>query len=93
MKETKYDDFQKRNILLEKLTEGTTIRSICHKYNITPPTFYAWKNKFGTEQNLSEKPNLTIFENSNIERENKILKQLYINLSAHNYELAKFLEK
>ena len=92
MKEVKYDDFQKKNILIEKITEGSTIRSICNKYKITPPTFYAWKTKFGIELEIAGSNPISSEPISSIEKENKILKRLYINLSAHNCELAKFLE-
>ncbi|WP_294669278.1 transposase [uncultured Fluviicola sp.] len=91
MFESKYDDDQKRRILNERVTEKLTVRTICEKYDITPPTFYSWKYKFGNQANYSADPIADSIPD--LESENEVLRRLYINLSAHNYELAKFLNK
>jgi transposase-like protein len=86
---SKYDDNQKRKILNERVVQKLTVRTICEKYNITPPTYYSWRYKFGNKILPEESDDHT----DNLETENETLRQLYINLSAHNYELAKFLNK
>lgn len=88
---SRYDDDQKRRILNERVTDKLTIRAICEKYDITPPTFYSWKYKFGNQVNYSTDPIADSVPD--LESENEVLRRLYINLSAHNYELAKFLNK
>lgn len=91
MLQSKYDDDQKRRILNERVADRLTVKEICEKYDITPPTFYSWKYKFGNQANYSV--DQIVNSMTDLESENEILKRLYINLSAHNYELAKFLSK
>jgi transposase-like protein len=93
MFQSKYDDDQKRRILKERVVEKLTVRAICEKYDITPPTFYSWRYKFGNQVRPKEPDNRPINHSDDLETENEVLRQLYINLSAHNYELAKFLNK
>jgi transposase-like protein len=88
-----YTNSEKREILNERKEKGLSVREICEKYEITVQTFYLWNRKFNdnTESNiLSTIPEI---QGTNPETENRILRRLYIDLSAHNYELAKFLEK
>lgn len=86
---SRYDDDQKRRILNERVVQKLTVRNICEKYNITPTNYYSWRYKFGNKILPEESDD----HSDNLETENETLRQLYINLSAHNYELAKFLNK
>lgn len=86
---SRYDDDQKRRILNERVVQKLTVRNICEKYNITPTNYYSWRYKFGNKILTEESDD----HSDNLETENETLRQLYINLSAHNYELAKFLNK
>lgn len=82
---------EQNHILNEKAMHGTTVRDICKKYGISVPTYYLWKRKLSMPQNIS----FDQMDRNSPSQENeiKVLRRLYINLSAHNYELAKFLEK
>lgn len=90
MFKSKYSDSEKRKIVIESVSSKSSVKEICNKYGITAPTYYLWKKKY----ELNSEDNISVEDKfQSIESENKILRNLYINLSAHNYELAKFLEK
>lgn len=94
MRSSNFTDEKKRQILDERNVEGLTVREVCKRYRISIPTFYSWKRDLSNIENdqpssLSE----PIRKSQDDENENQVLRRLYINLSAHNYELAKFLEK
>lgn len=83
---------KKKQILNEKILEGISVQEVCKRYRITAPTYYSWRRKIM----ISEINTIPVNENqknTSPENENQILRKLYINLSAHNYELAKFLDK
>ncbi len=82
---------EQNHILNEKAMYGTTVREICKKYGISVPTYYLWKRKLSMPQDITM--DHTDRNSPSQENEIKVLRRLYINLSAHNYELAKFLEK
>ena len=37
---------EKIRIVLESLNTNISMAELCRKYNVTPVTFYAWKEKF-----------------------------------------------
>lgn len=84
---SKFNDDEKRQILKEKKETGISVEKICRKYSITIQTYYKWKHKF--DNNIES--HITI--ESPLEEQNTKLKKLYFDLSAHNHELAKFLNK
>ncbi len=93
MRSSNFTDEKKRQILNERDLEGITVREICKRYRISIPTYYSWKRSLS---GIEEKHSVLIESNGSnqsAESENQTLRRLYINLSAHNYELAKFLEK
>lgn len=93
MRSSNFTEEKKRQILNERDELRLTVKEICKKYRISSPTFYSWKRELGTIINDESSPDETAAKRPNLESDIKILKRLYINLSAHNYELAKFLEK
>lgn len=95
MFKSRYSEFEKLEILKERSTNGSSVRAICEKYDITVQTFYSWQRKFGGEEQtqLNFESIITETIGSTPEAENLILRRLYIDLSAHNYKLAQFLEK
>lgn len=97
MFQSKYDDAQKGRILTEKVKDGLTVKEICEKYNISVPTYYSWRCKLNKARLIEleqlESPEISIGLNLDLKTENDVLRSLYVNLSAHNYELAKFLKK
>lgn len=92
MRRSKFNDDIKRSILLEKIQEGFTVQEICNKYHISPCTYHIWKRELESTMNLCAVPKTSKSnKEESLQNENKTLRRLYINLSAHNYELAKFL--
>lgn len=90
MFKSKFTDIEKRKIVTECISKGDSIKETCNKYGITAPTFYLWKKKY-----YQSKGDINLEENKtqSMEMENITLRNLYINLSAHNFELAQFLKK
>lgn len=43
---TRYSAEEKIRIVMESLTTGTGPAELCRKYNIQPPTYYQWREKF-----------------------------------------------
>ena len=94
MRFSKFSEETRRKIVAEQLNNQHTVADICSKYKISINTFYIWKRKIDGESKIDNILKETTLEDENhVITENKILRKLYINLSAHNYELAKFLEK
>jgi transposase-like protein len=94
MRFSKFSEDAKRSIIEEQLNNKITVAEICSKYKISINTFYIWKRKLDGERKIDKIVEQSALEDENhIITENKTLRKLYINLSAHNYELAKFLEK
>jgi len=94
MRTSKFSDERKRKIILEKDQDGLTVQQICSRYKISVNTFYLWRKEL--IKNVADSVPAEILDRqveANLDSENKILRRLYINLSAHNYELAKFLER
>ena len=93
MRKSKFSDDRRRQIILEKEQDSLTVQEVCKRYKISVNTFYLWKRMlFSNVDDLESSTRESLVVDSR-DTENKILRRLYINLSAHNYELAKFLEK
>jgi putative transposase len=87
MFKSKYSVDEQRQILKEKNKYGISVANLCKKYGITVQTYYKWKHRYENDT----VPEITI--ESSAEEQNSKLKKLYFDLSAHNLELAKFLNK
>lgn len=46
MKRKRYSEEQIVRVL-EEASSGTPVTEVCRKYNISNPTFYEWKKKYG----------------------------------------------
>ena len=93
MRKSKFSDDRRRQIILEKEQDSLTVQEVCKRYKISVNTFYLWKRMlFSNVDDLESSTRESVVLDSR-DSENKTLRRLYINLSAHNYELAKFLEK
>jgi len=89
---SRFTDLEKREILNERMVNGSSVRAVCEKHGITVPTFYTWQRKL-TDSSETDLESIPDIQGETPEAENRILRRLYVDLSAHNYELAKFLEK
>lgn len=89
MRKSKFSNEDKQKIIEEAQSPKNTITEVCRKYGITIATYYTWK-KAPSKSIQSELKEASLKSESD---ENMTLRRLYINLSAHNYELAQFLDK
>jgi transposase len=82
----------KIRIVLESLNTNISMSELCMKYNLTPNTFYQWREKFmeGGKAGLSGQLNDGV--NKNLERENERLKKLIGELTIANDSFKKVLE-
>ena len=46
MKSSKFTSVKKSRIVLESLNTNISTAELCRKHNISPPTFYQWREKF-----------------------------------------------
>lgn len=87
MNKSRFSNEEKLKILNEKELESLSVEEICVKHRISMPTYYNWKRKL--------KPHFEnkLEDNIDPQTENQTLRRLYVDLSEHNYQLAKFLSK
>ena len=79
MRKSKFTESQ-RMAILAKADAGQSVEAICREHQISPATFYKWKNDLAIEQN-EDKRRL-----KQLEEENKRLKKMYAELSL-NHEI------
>ena len=84
MRKSKFNLEDKISILNEREQFNLTIEEICVKHKISQPTYYNWKRE-------TEKRIILSSDTTDLKTENRTLRKLYIDLSEHNYQLAKFL--
>ena len=77
MKRSRFDEEQKIGILRE-VESGTPVNRVCAKHNISEPTYYVWKKKYGG-MDVSEARRMRAME-----EENARLKRLVADLSVQN---------
>ena len=86
MRKTRYNDKQIIKILKDS-ENGRPIKEICSEHNISQATYYNWRSKF---KNIVSFDIKTISE---LQEENRKLKEMYINISLRNKELNELIEK
>lgn len=79
MKKSRFTDSQRLEILAKR-DQGMSVEDICRTHQISPATFYKWKNNLATEQD-EDKRRLR-----ELELENARLKKMYADLSL-NHEI------
>ncbi len=88
----KWTASEKSRIVLESLTTNIGLAEICRKYNLSPNTFYPWKDKFleSGKTAFSGAPNGNICKQ--LQKENDSLKRLIGELTIANDAFKKTLE-
>lgn len=92
MVRSKFTPQDKARIILESLNTNISAAELCRKYNISPPTFYQWKEKFveGGKASLSGTSNGNIHKS--LQKENESLKRLIGESTIANDAFKKTLE-
>lgn len=92
MRTSEYSEEDKKNIVNVIMNSTESIIKACKKQKISVATYYQWKRQMDLKllENITA-PKQEKMEDKSLVEENSTLRKLYINLSAHNYELAKFL--
>ena len=88
----KWTASEKAIIVIESLTTSISIAELCRKYNLSPNTFYPWKDKFleSGKTAFSGAPNGNIYKQ--LQKENDSLKHLIGELTIANDAFKKTLE-
>ena len=92
MVKSKFTPQEKARIILESLNTNISTAELCRKYNLQPPTFYQWKEKFveGGKASLNRTSNGDVCRS--LQKENESLKRLIGELTVANDILKKTLE-
>lgn len=92
MVRSKFTPQDKARIILESLNTNISAAELCRKYNISPPTFYQWKEKFveggKTLLNGTSKGDVC----KSLQKENENLKRIIGELTIANDAFKKTLE-
>jgi len=86
MKRSKFSETQIVSIL-KKQEAGIKVADICREYQISEPTFYNWKSKYGGME-ISDVKRM-----KSLEEENAKLKKMFADISLENYALKDLIEK
>ena len=86
MKRSKFSETQIVSIL-KKQEAGIKVADICREYQISEPTFYNWKSKYGGME-ISDVKRM-----KSLEGENAKLKKMFADISLENYALKDLIEK
>lgn len=92
MVRSKFTPQEKARIILESLNTNISAAELCRKHNISPPTFYQWKEKFveGGKSSLNRTSKGDVHKS--LQKENESLKRLIGELTVANDILKKTLE-
>ena len=86
MKRKRFSEEQIVKVLEEALS-GAPVTEVCRKHNISSPTFYEWKKKYGVMTASDVK------ELRSVKEENQKLKKLLANALLENDVLKDVIEK
>jgi putative transposase len=90
MRKSRFNDSQRKAIVDSYLIGGKTVETLCEEHQISPATFYKWKNEAETEQH-EDKRRL-----KELEQESLRLKKMYAELQLKHEvfrEAVEFLKK
>ena len=74
MRKSRFNESQRQSILDSYLKGSKTVEALCEEHQISPATFYKWKNEVETEKNDDKK------RLKELEVENLRLKKMYAEL-------------
>lgn len=86
MKKSRFTETQIVSIIKEG-EAGIPVKDLCRNHNISTPTYYKWKSKYGGLE-ASELKRL-----KDMEAENSKLKRMYADLALENTALKDLIEK
>jgi len=92
MRISKFTHSEKVRIVLESLNTNISTAELCRKHNISPPTFYQWKEKFIEAGKVSLNGTSNNDINKNLQKENDSLKRIIGEITMANDILKKTLE-
>ena len=73
----RFTEDQIRRILRETETAGLSIREICRRHNVTEPTFFRWRIKYGATE-VSDARRLKALEAENTKLKHLLAEQLLL---------------
>jgi len=86
MRKSRFNESQRQAILDSYLKGNKTVEALCEEHQISPATFYKWKNEAETEKN-DEKKRL-----KELEAENLRLKKMYAELQLKHEVVSEAVE-
>jgi len=86
MRQSKFSEKQILTIL-KAVEAGRTVRDVCREHEVSEPTYYTWKSKYGGMEAAD------IRRLRELEEENRRLKQMYADLSLENRALKDVIAK
>lgn len=86
MRKSKFTEHQIIGIL-KSVEAGRTVREVCRENEISEPTYYQWKTKYGGMEPADIK------RLRDLEDENRRLKQMYADVSLENRALKDVIAK
>lgn len=86
MRKSRFNASQRQAILDSYLKGGKTVEALCEEHQISPATFYKWKNEVETDKNEDKK------RLKELELENLRLKKMYAELQLKHEVVSEAVE-
>jgi putative transposase len=86
MRKSRFNESQRQAILDSYLKGSKTVEALCEEHQISPATFYKWKNEVETEKNDDKK------RLKELEAENLRLKKMYAELQLKHEVVSEAVE-
>ena len=86
MRKSRFNDSQRQAIVESYLKGAKTVEALCEEHQISPATFYKWKNESETQQH-EDKRRL-----KELEQENLRLKKMYAELQLKHEVVSEAVE-
>ena len=86
MRKSRFNESQRQAILDSYLKGNKTVEALCEEHQISPATFYKWKNEAETEKNDDKK------RLKELEPENLRLKKMYAELQLKHEVVSEAVE-